>query len=94
MNQKQVQGGKRAPLAPPLGDLKYFQTKQGAILSLHPCILHSAFYLLQTIIQSHLVMATPAKAAPAPNNGEEELKDATHTPSQRYLSTRGGSYGV
>ena len=30
---------------------------------------------------------------PAPIETEEP-KDATHTPSQRYLSTRGGSYGV
>jgi threonine synthase len=37
-------------------------------------------------------LAVPTrKPAPAPT---EEPKDETHTPSQRYLSTRGGSYGV
>lgn len=34
--------------------------------------------------------ASAKKVVPA----AEEPKDTTHTPSQRYLSTRGGSYGV
>lgn len=36
-------------------------------------------------------LAMPTKK-PVPN--AEEPQDKTHTPSQRYLSTRGGSYGV
>lgn len=29
-----------------------------------------------------------------PVSADAEAKVTTHTPSQRYLSTRGGSYGV
>ncbi|KAK2627893.1 hypothetical protein QTJ16_002539 [Diplocarpon rosae] len=38
-------------------------------------------------------LAEPA-SKPVPAAASEEPKDATHTPSQRYLSTRGGSYGL
>jgi hypothetical protein len=38
-------------------------------------------------------LAVPTRK-PAPAIPAEEPKDTTHTQSQRYLSTRGGSYGV
>jgi len=38
-------------------------------------------------------LAVPTRK-PVPAPAAEEAKDTTHTPSQRYLSTRGGSYGV
>jgi hypothetical protein len=38
-------------------------------------------------------LAVPTRK-PVPAPAAEEAKDKTHTPSQRYLSTRGGSYGV
>ncbi|KAF8864702.1 putative threonine synthase [Acephala macrosclerotiorum] len=40
-----------------------------------------------------LDLAVPA-TKPATNGHSEEPKDTTHTPSQKYLSTRGGSYGL
>ncbi|TVY27503.1 Threonine synthase [Lachnellula hyalina] len=38
-------------------------------------------------------LAVPTRN-PVPAPAAEEPKDTTHTPSQRYLSTRGGSYGL
>jgi len=52
-----------------------------------PVIYHSIMSPSATQVNG---AAPSQKAAAAP----EEPKDTTHTPSQRYLSTRGGEYGV
>lgn len=39
-------------------------------------------------------LAVPTKKPAAATASVEESSDATHTPSQRYLSTRGGDYGM
>ncbi|TVY78223.1 Threonine synthase [Lachnellula suecica] len=39
-------------------------------------------------------LAVPTRKPVPAQAAEEEPKDTTHTPSQRYLSTRGGSYGL
>lgn len=53
-----------------------------------------------TSFSHHITMSTPVGLA-VPTKKQhpesevaEEPKDTTHTLSQRYLSTRGGSYGV
>ena len=38
-------------------------------------------------------LAVPTRK-PASSTAPGDQEDTTHTPSQRYLSTRGGSYGV